>query len=227
MEPAQIKLMVGLGNPGKEYAGTRHNAGFEVVALLLEKLPGAFAGTSTCSSCCYTGRFRGRALILQLPQTFMNLSGKAVAPLARRLEIAPAEILVIYDDLDLPVGRIRIRQGGSAAGHHGVESIASELGSADFLRLRIGIGGEKRGGVIDHVLSAVTPAEAPVYAEALEAAAAAALAIAAIGPQRAMNVYNAWQPEAERAEEERRKEAKKILTTGAAPEDPEAASNRG
>jgi PTH1 family peptidyl-tRNA hydrolase len=193
----RIKLIVGLGNPGDEYAGTRHNAGFEVVERLLKRLPGTFEESSTCGSRCFSGRFRGRTLFVQMPQTFMNLSGRAVAGLARRQEIAPEEILVVYDDLDLPVGRIRIRTGGAAGGHHGVESVIEELGSAEFVRLRVGIGGAKQGGTIDYVLSRMTEEMRPVYEEALDVASEAALAVAASGAAGAMNKFNAWRPAAQ------------------------------
>ena len=189
-----IELVVGLGNPGAEYAGTRHNAGFDVVERLLRKLPGEFRESHCCESRCFDGRFRGRQLTLLEPLTYMNLSGRAVAGLARRRGIAPAAVLVVSDDLDLPVGRLRIRRGGSAGGHHGLESVIAELGSADFVRLKVGIGRGRPGDTREHVLSAVAGDEQPVYEETLAAAAAAALAVLAGGAGRAMNRFNNWKP---------------------------------
>lgn len=192
-----VELIVGLGNPGTEYAGTRHNAGFDVVSRLLQRLPGEFKPEHRCESRCFDGRFRGRALTFQLPQTYMNLSGLAVAGLARKRSIAPEAILVISDDLDLPVGRLRVRRGGSAGGHHGLESVMKELGSAGFVRLRVGIGRTKPGGTVDHVLGRVEGDELPQYEEALDRAADAVIAILTAGVSRAMNQFNVRLPESE------------------------------
>lgn len=190
----RIALIVGLGNPGAEYAGTRHNAGFDVIDLLLNRLPGEFAESHRCESRCFDGRFRGRNLSLLMPQTYMNLSGLAVAGLARKRGILPEEILIVSDDLDLPVGRLRIRKGGSAGGHRGLESAIKELGSPAFARLRIGIGRSRPGGAVDHVLGKVSGDELPAYQESLSAAADAVIAILTGGFSRAMNQFNAWRP---------------------------------
>ncbi len=188
-EATAITLIVGLGNPGAEYAGTRHNAGFMLIDALLEKLPGTFSPSHVCESRCSSGRFRGRTLHLQKPLTFMNLSGLAVAGLARKLMIPASEILVIYDDMDLPLGRIRIRRGGSSGGHRGVESVIQELGSADFLRLRVGIG-HGESSTIDHVLSPVSGEEEPLWKQGLALALEAVPEILTGGVARAMNHYN-------------------------------------
>ena len=135
-----IRLIAGLGNPGEEYAGTRHNAGFDVITRLLRKLPGTFAESHRCESRLFSGRFRGRNLELQMPLTYMNLSGKAVRGIAAKLGIAPEAILIISDDLDLPVGRIRMRRGGSDGGHNGLKSIIAHLASEEFPRIKIGVG---------------------------------------------------------------------------------------
>lgn len=195
-----VALIVGLGNPGAEYAGTRHNAGFDVVTRLLERLPGEFAETHFAESRCFDGRFRGRALTLQLPQTYMNLSGLAVAKLARKREIAPEAILVISDDLDLEVGRLRIRRGGSAGGHHGLESIAAELGENGFVRLRIGIGRGRPGDTVDHVLGRFEGEEKALYESTLDRAADAVIAILTAGVSRAMNQFNTAAPKTEKTE---------------------------
>ena len=132
---SQISLIVGLGNPGLEYAFTRHNMGFMTVGRLLNKLNNGFESYSRYNSEIFSGRYRGRRLLLQLPQTYMNCSGEAV----RRL-MAVEE-------------RLRLRAGGSSGGHRGMESIISELGSESFIRLRVGIGHPGKGGVSDYVLS--------------------------------------------------------------------------
>ena len=135
----EIGLIVGLGNPGPEYAGTRHNAGFMVIDRLLAGFPaGRFEMRHVAQSYVHAGMFRGRPLFLQKPQTFMNLSGLAVAGFARKAGIAPEEVLVISDDLDLPVGRLRLRTGGSDGGHNGLKNIIYLLGRDDFARVKLG-----------------------------------------------------------------------------------------
>ena len=191
----EIGLIVGLGNPGPEYAGTRHNAGFMVIDRLLAGFPaGRFEERHTASSSVWAGKFRGRALLLQKPLTFMNLSGEAVALLARRSGIQPESILVISDDLDLPVGRLRLRNGGADGGHNGLKSIIAELGSSSFRRLRIGIGRPKPGETVDYVLSKFEGEEERRFEASLAAAAEAVRTVLTGGMARAMNRFNAWTP---------------------------------
>jgi len=193
----QTKLVVGLGNPGAEYANTRHNAGFAVIEKLLAALPaGRFAESHTAESRVFSGRFRSRTLTLQMPLTFMNLSGKAVAPLARRLGILPEEILVVSDDLDLPLGKLRLRCGGSDGGHNGLKSIIEELGSGTFLRVRVGIGRPEPGKTVDYVLSGFEGEELKLFEASLDGAAQAVKTVLSSGLGRAMNQFNAWSPEA-------------------------------
>ncbi|MBR7138774.1 MAG: aminoacyl-tRNA hydrolase [Lentisphaeria bacterium] len=193
------RLIVGLGNPGAEYRNTRHNAGFMVIEKLLEGPFKSFEESHTADSRVFSGRFRGRSLMLQMPLTYMNDSGRAVGALSRRLNIAPSEILVISDDLDLPLGQLRIRKNGSDGGHNGLKSIIAELQSAEFRRLRIGIG--RDGRVIDHVLSAFTADEQPVWDEAVKSGADAVTEILKAGLARAMNHYNT-RPRAEKEKSE-------------------------
>lgn len=205
----EIGLIVGLGNPGPEYAGTRHNAGFMVIDRLLAGFPaGRFEERHTASSSVWAGRFRGRALLLQKPLTFMNLSGQAVALLARRCEIVPESILVISDDLDLPVGRLRLRNGGADGGHNGLKSIIAELGSASFRRLRIGIGRPKPGETVDYVLSKFEGEEERRFEASLAAAVEAVRTVLAGGMARAMNRFNAWTP----VEESETNQKKEVLS---------------
>ena len=183
-----FRLIVGLGNPGSEYSNTRHNAGFMVLEKLLAGAFGRFEECHTADSRVFSGRFRGRNLMLQMPLTYMNDSGRAVGALSRRHGIDPSEILVISDDLDLPLGQLRIRKGGSDGGHNGLKSIIAELQSAEFKRLRIGIG--RDGRVVDHVLSAFTAEEQPVWDEAVAKGAEAVTEILKSGLSRDMNRYN-------------------------------------
>ena len=202
----EIKLLVGLGNPGEEYAGTRHNVGFMVLERVLNGFPaGRFEREHLASSFVYSGNFRGRKIVLQFPQTYMNLSGKAVSNLAGRLGVAPEEILVVSDDLDLPVGRLRLRNGGSDGGHNGLKSIIAELGSASFRRLRVGIGRPKPAAVVDYVLSQFEGAEKAAFEASLDAAAEAVRTVLTCGMARAMNRFNAWVPEQEQENETNQK----------------------
>jgi PTH1 family peptidyl-tRNA hydrolase len=135
-----ISLIVGLGNPGSNYAETRHNAGFRFIDALLRQL-----GTSLRSESRFDGEagkvgIAGRDVWLLMPQTFMNASGQSVARLANFYKIPPEEILVVHDELDLPPGTVRLKQGGGHGGHNGLRDIINRLGSRDFMRLRIGIG---------------------------------------------------------------------------------------
>ena len=183
-----MKLIVGLGNPGREYAATRHNVGFEVVDALakrcrtriLRRMGRALIARTTVA---------GTEVILAKPQTFMNLSGEAVAYIARRERIEPPDILVIYDDMDLPVGKIRIRPAGSSGGHKGVQSIINHLHTQEFPRVRIGIGSTDRDA-IKHVLSRFNRRERAVINEAVRTAADAVEMILSDGIEAAMNVYN-------------------------------------
>lgn len=197
-ENERILLAVGLGNPGAEYEGTRHNAGFMVIDRLLAGFPaGRFETRHVAQSFVYAGTFRGKPLFLQKPQTFMNLSGLAVAGFARKAGISPEEVLIISDDLDLPVGRLRLRTGGSDGGHNGLKSVIAELGSASFRRLRIGVGRPEKSGTVDYVLSKFDGEEAERFDLSLDAAAEAVRAALTGGIARAMNKFNAWTPPVE------------------------------
>ena len=168
------RLIVGLGNPGAEYAGTRHNAGFDVVDRFLAKHVKAFRERNARSGEAREGSFAGEKLIVLKPLTFMNLSGNAVMPVVRGESLKPSEILVIYDDIDLPVGRMRLRKNGGSAGHNGMKSIIEALGTENFPRLRIGIGTEDAKRDPDFVLGKLSGAERETY-EALIGKAVEAL----------------------------------------------------
>ena len=200
MTEKQIKLIVGLGNPGSEYEKTRHNAGFEVTSALINSLPGNFDKKDKFNSVYWEGRFRGRKIVVQHPHTFMNLSGKAVAALARKNEILPSEIIVVYDDMDLPLGKIRMRKNGSSGGHRGVESLIKELGSAKFPRLRIGIG-RARKGTIDHVLSAFSEDEQMIFDKVMKTCVDALTLSLARGVGNAMNKFNSISHEPDNNDE--------------------------
>lgn len=182
---------MGLGNPGAEYEGTRHNVGAAVVGVLAGRHGGRLR-RSRERALVDEVRVDGHRLALAVPQTYMNESGQAVAPLVRRFGIADLErLVVVHDELDLPVGRIRVKVGGGLAGHNGLRSIKACLHADGFCRVRIGIGkppGRREG--VDHVLSQPGRAERAELAVAVEEAADAVEAILAEGPAAAMNRFN-------------------------------------
>lgn len=184
-----MKIVVGLGNPGREYALTRHNVGFMTADKLAERW-GVASWRERFNA--VVGEYRGDDTVLLVkPQTYMNLSGRAVAALVNWYKLAPADLLVIYDDLDLPAGKLRLRSAGGAGGHRGIESILYELGSDAFARVRIGIGRPPEFmETADYVLSRFSKEEEPLMAEAITRAASAVEAILKDGLSKAANEYS-------------------------------------
>jgi PTH1 family peptidyl-tRNA hydrolase len=182
-------MIVGLGNPGSEYARSRHNVGFVVVDAVA-KQAGLKFSHRWAHALVAVGRVAGRDAALAKPQTFMNLSGDSVRSLLRHAHIGPEAILVVYDDLDLPLGRIRIRERGSSGGHRGVQSIIDRLASDAFPRLRVGIGRPEPRDAADYVLAGFTPEERPALDDAIARSAAAVEVFLAEGLPAAMNRYN-------------------------------------
>lgn len=185
-----MKLIVGLGNPGRQYEGTRHNVGFEAVDLMARRhgLTWAAAPRGIDALTC---KWNLGGAIVAKPLTFMNLSGSAVVGLLQFYKIEVADLLVIVDEVQLEAGRIRLRPSGSAGGHNGLKSIIQSLGTEEFPRLRIGVGrGDAERDLADHVLSRVEPAEQPVVAEAIGRAADAAERFVEDDILSAMNRFN-------------------------------------
>lgn len=184
------RLIIGLGNPGPAYDGTRHNVGFEVVDALAAQAGVALA-RERGDVLVGWGRHRGCGFGLAKPQTYMNRSGSAVGALVRRFGLAPGDLLVVLDDLSLAPGRLRLRARGSAGGHNGLQDVLDALGTDEVPRLRIGIGSAfPRGGQVDYVLAPFAPEERPVIDEAVARAGAAALDFACEGIVAAMNRHN-------------------------------------
>lgn len=156
MKPS-IRLIIGLGNPGPEYEATRHNAGFWLADHLADDFKASFSLEKGFSACVAKGRFDGVAIVLAKPMTFMNRSGQAASALLRFYKLVPEEVLVLHDELDLPPGQVKIKQGGGHAGHNGLRDIQAAFGSPDFWRMRVGIGHPRSLGlaqqVVDFVLS--------------------------------------------------------------------------
>ncbi len=186
-----ICLIAGLGNPGNEYDGTRHNVGFAFIDRFLAKLPGQAERVHAFNSCYWKVTYAGRKLLLQMPQTYMNLSGNAVAGLAAAEKIQPEQIMIVHDDMDLTPGRIRLRANGSSGGHNGIGSIIEWLGTQKFARLRVGIGKMANGhGSADFVLSKFTGEEQELMDRVLDLAAEAVILTLRRGLNFAMAQYN-------------------------------------
>jgi len=188
-------LIVGLGNPGKQYENTRHNCGFRAVDILAKKLnckidKGKFQGLYGQTT------YQGKKLFILKPQTFMNLSGRSVLQLSAYHKIPPQRIIVLFDDISLVPGRLRIRADGSAGGHNGIKSIISELGSQEFPRVKIGVGAKQheQQDLADWVLSSFSATEEKALQVALDCAADAALCIMEKGIQETSNRYNGLRP---------------------------------
>ena len=161
-------LIVGLGNPGQKYAANRHNVGFQCVDELAVRHGLSWRQVMRFKSSLADGRIGAHRVLLVKPLTFMNDSGAAVGPLARYYKVPPERILIIYDDLDLPLGRLRLRPGGSSGGHNGINSLIAHLNTQEFPRLRIGIGRPTYGDPIDYVLGDFDRDQEPVIRTARE-----------------------------------------------------------
>lgn len=182
-----MKIIVGLGNPGREYAATRHNVGFMVIDELADEL-GITIDKKKFNAHYGEGRFGSEKLLLVKPQTYMNLSGEAVGTMASWYKVAPEDVIVVYDDMDLPLGKLRVRGQGSAGGHNGVKSLISHLGTEKFPRVKIGIGRGRES--INHVLAPFAAQEREEVLSALNTATLAVKALISEGLLKAMNTYN-------------------------------------
>jgi len=182
-----LRILFGIGNPGPEYDGTRHNAGFAVIERFaprgLEPVPGLAADAARA-------QLAGEPLLVVRPKTYVNRVGPVLAALCERHAVEPGRLLVVVDDLDLPVGAIRLRAGGSSGGHNGLRSIEAHLGTDRYPRLRIGIGGEGARAHADFVLARFREEEAPLVEEALDRAVSAVRIWAERGVETAMGEVN-------------------------------------
>ena len=184
-----MKLLVGLGNPGDKYSATRHNIGF-MVAEQIARRHRIVLKKKGYQGVYGVGRAGNCETTILLPQTFMNCSGSSVNSAYRSLGIEPGDLIVIYDDLDLPFGRLRIKVDGGHGGHNGLRDIVAVLGCKDFIRLRIGIGRPERGDVTGHVLSRFSSNEQKLLPQLLDTAAEAVEKIFSSGATEAMNSFN-------------------------------------
>lgn len=191
-----IVLIVGLGNPGEEYARNRHNIGFMCVQDL-SKRHNIRLGKARGQARIGDGVICGRNVVIARPQTYVNRSGPAVANLMRARRVTRERLIVIHDEMDLPSGKIRVRQGGSSAGHRGVISIVDATGGRDFVRIRIGVGrpeeetsSDTRDGVIDHVLGDLTPDEEQAFSQVIPRVSDAVECLLTEGLTECMNRFN-------------------------------------
>ena len=186
-----MKVIAGLGNPGAEYANTPHSIGFEVVDALAREIGASWRASSSFGGELAAGMLGGVKVVLVKPMTYMNLSGDCVAPVVKYHNATAADLVVVSDDIDLPVGRIRIRKGGSAGGHNGIKNIIAHLGHDEFLRVKIGVGEKPTGyDLADYVLGHFPKEEVTLMEETYERAGKAALSIMEDGADKAMNRFN-------------------------------------
>ncbi len=185
-----MKLIVGLGNPGRRYSGTRHNVGFEILDTIASRHRVEWE-TAPRGIEALIGRWRASDTVLAKPLTFMNLVGPAVLGLLQFYKIDSADLVVVVDDVNLELGRLRARAAGSAGGHNGLRSIGDALGMGEFARLRVGVGrGDARRDLADHVLARFEPDERPIVEDAVDRSADAAELFVAEGIGRVMNWFN-------------------------------------
>jgi PTH1 family peptidyl-tRNA hydrolase len=191
-----VKLIVGLGNPGRNYRDTRHNMGFMIVDEIARRHNVGWAsGPSQIAETLVGKKFGAEPLMLAKPLTYMNLSGEVVAGLSRYFDVAHEDLLVVVDDADLPFGKLRARARGSAGGHNGLQSVIERLGTTEFPRLRLGVGrSETRRDLADHVLAKFERGEQAELETLITRAADAAELFAAEGISKVMNVYNPDAP---------------------------------
>lgn len=183
-------IIVGLGNPSREYAATRHNIGFDAVTRIADDNNFSL-DFKKHKAICGKGYIAGQKVLLAQPQTYMNLSGESVRELMDYYKVSEEEIIIIYDDISLDTGQLRVRPKGSAGGHNGIKSIIQHMGTQEFPRIRIGVGDKPRGwDLADYVLSRFSKEEEPCIREALEEASKACELIITEGVEAAMNRYN-------------------------------------
>ncbi len=183
-------IIIGLGNPTREYRATRHNIGFDVITRISDDyhIPLDF---KKHKAICGRGFIEGEKVVIAQPQTYMNLSGESVRELVDFYKVTPQDIIVIYDDVSLEVGQLRLREKGSAGGHNGIKSIISHLGTQEFPRIKVGVGDKPAGwDLADYVLSRFKAEEEPVIRDTLKRSSEAVKSIIKDGMESAMNIYN-------------------------------------
>ena len=186
-----MRIIVGLGNPGAEYANTPHSVGFETVDAIAAAAGVAWEEKRQFKCLWSRVAIGGQSCLLVKPQTYMNLSGESVAPIVKYQNATNADLIVVQDDIDLALGRLRVRKGGSCGGHNGIRNIIERLGTSDFTRLKLGVGKDK-SNVIAHVLGKFDPATREIMNREIAGAVKAVIAIVKEGPDKAMNLFNGF-----------------------------------
>lgn len=185
-----MKLIVGLGNPTREYQATRHNIGFDAITRMCDDYR-IRLDSKEHKAVCGKGYIGGEKVILAQPQTYMNLSGESVREMADYYKLTNEDVIVICDDINLDVGQLRVRKKGSAGGHNGIKNIIAQLGTEEFMRIRVGVGAKpEKWDLADYVLGRFPKEEEPVIREALEKVSKACECIITDGIEAAMNLYN-------------------------------------
>lgn len=187
-----MKVIAGLGNPGTEYKNTPHNVGFDVVEAIAVRLGAEWKDATRFRAHVAKTELGGETLWLMKPQTFMNASGEAIAPFLRYYHASASDLIVVEDDTDLPLGKLRLRAKGSSGGHRGLGSVINQLGTESFIRVRLGVGRTGKGSLIPQVLGKFGEDRRDKVAQLVGKAAEAALCIAEKGLNEAMNRYNGW-----------------------------------
>ncbi|MCR5366907.1 MULTISPECIES: aminoacyl-tRNA hydrolase [Eubacterium] len=185
-----MKVIAGLGNPTKKYEGTRHNMGFSAIYQIADRY-NIKMNILNHKALIGTGIIAGEKVMLVMPQTFMNLSGESIGEILRYYKLTPEDLIVLYDDIDLDIGKLRIRAKGSAGGHNGIKNIIAHIGTTEFDRVRIGVGHKPEGrDLADYVLSRFSSEELPVVRDSVSKAADAIEVIITTGIDAAMNKFN-------------------------------------
>ena len=190
-----MKLIAGLGNPGREYENTPHNIGFDVVDELSSRLSADWRNSSKFHALTAKAEVNGETVWLVKPLTYMNLSGNAIAPLLHYYQGTPADLITVEDDCDLPFGKLRVRGGGTSGGHHGLDSVIAQLGTDRFARVRVSMGRTGEGSLIGHVLGRYDAERLAQVGTVVKASADAALCWTENGLNETMNRFNSWSLE--------------------------------
>ncbi len=190
-----MKVITGLGNPGREYERTPHNVGFDVVDVLRGRFAAEWQTSRKFQARIAKTTQAGEALLLVQPLTFMNLSGTSVAPILRYHGGTPDDLIVVLDDADLPLGRLRVKPSGGSGGHRGLASVIEAVGTETFARVRLGVGRDVSGGLVEHVLGKFSGESLEWARKTVDAAADAVCCLLTGGIAEAMNRYNGWRAE--------------------------------
>jgi PTH1 family peptidyl-tRNA hydrolase len=211
-----MKVIAGLGNPGRDYARTPHNAGFRAVDALAASLGASWRSEPKYKAEIARATCAAGPLLLVKPQTFMNLSGDSLAPLLGFYKVPAGDLVVVSDEVNLPPGRVRVRPGGSAGGHNGLKNIILHLGTDEFTRIRIGVGGKPAPGsdLANHVLGHFSSEDRPVIEEAFEKAADAVECAIGQGPDKAMNLYNTKKQKKQKKQKKETEAAETVSEVG-------------